>query len=115
MGSRISEPLREPSSRCSSKNRMGHFIDLKKWRRREHFEWFRRYRQPFFSVCVQVDVTALWKRCRRPDAPSFFLASLFLMLQAANQTEALRLRLRRRGVWLHDRVAVSPTLLRPDH
>ena len=93
---------------------MGHFIDLKKWNRRKHFEMFRRYEQPFFSVCVQVDVTAFWKHCRAPGAPPFFLSSLFLMLRAANQTDGLRLRLRRRGVWLHDRVAVGTTLLRSD-
>jgi chloramphenicol O-acetyltransferase type A len=37
------------------------------------------------------------------------------MLRAANATEAFRLRLRKRGVWQHDRVAVGPTLLRSDH
>ena len=52
-------------------------------------------------------------RARRA-APSFFLTSLFLMLNAANAVEAFRLRLRPRGVWRHDRVAVGPTIMRPD-
>jgi chloramphenicol O-acetyltransferase type A len=94
---------------------MGRLVDLKKWRRREHFRMFRHYQQPFFSVTVEVDVTALWKRCRAPDSPPFFLTSLFFMLRAINAVEAFRLRLRTRGVWLHDRVAVGTTLLRPDH
>ena len=36
------------------------------------------------------------------------------MLSAANDVEAFRLRLRARRVWRHDRVAVGPTILRPD-
>jgi chloramphenicol O-acetyltransferase type A len=76
--------------------------------------WFRKYEQPFFSVTVDVDVTAAWNASRRPGAPSFFLSSVFLMLRAANDVEALRLRLRARGVWRHDRVAAGPTIMRPD-
>lgn len=93
---------------------MGHSIDIKKWNRRPHYDLFRKYRQPFFSVTADVDVTGLWKRCRRRDGPPFFLTSLFLMLSAVNDTRPFRLRLRRRGVWLHDAVAVGPTILRSD-
>ena len=89
-------------------------IDLRKWKRRDHYLWFRKYEQPFFSVTVDVDVTAAWNASRRRAAPSFFLTSLFLMLNAANAVEAFRLRLRPRGVWRHDRVAVGPTIMRPD-
>lgn len=91
---------------------MGHFVDLGRWKRREHYELFRKYRQPFFSATVEVDVTRVWNRCRKPAGPPFFLTSVFLMLKAINETEAFRLRLRRRGVWLHDRVAVGSTILR---
>jgi chloramphenicol O-acetyltransferase type A len=93
---------------------MGRSIDLRTWKRRQHYELYRPYAQPFFSVCVDIDVTSLWRRTKASGGPPFFLTSLFLMLRAANATEALRLRLRRRGVWLHDRVAVGPTLLKPD-
>ena len=93
---------------------MGGLIDLRKWKRRDHYLWFRQYERPFFSVTVDVDVTAAWNRSRRAGTPSFFLTSLFLMLKAANDVEAFRLRVRPRGVWRHDRVGVGPTILRPD-
>lgn len=89
-------------------------IDLRTWKRRDHYLWFRRYEQPFFSVTVEVDVTAAWRASHKPGAVSFFLRSVFLMLKAANEVEAFRLRLRARGVWRHDRVAVGPTIPRPD-
>ena len=93
---------------------MGRLVDVKHWKRKAHYELFRTYAQPFFSVTVEVDVTRVWNRCRKPGGPPFFLASLFLMLKAVNETEAFRLRLRRRGVWLHEAVAVGPTILRAD-
>ena len=93
---------------------MSGLIDLRTWKRRDHYVWFRKYERPFFSVTVQVDVTAAWKRSRGRGAPSFFLTSLFSMLRAANDVEAFRLRLRPRGVWRHDRVAVGPTIPRAD-
>jgi chloramphenicol O-acetyltransferase type A len=92
----------------------GQRVDLKNWKRREHYELFRKYEQPFFSVTVDLDVASVWHSCAQPGAASFFLTSLFLMLAAVNETEAFRLRLRPRGVWLHDRVAVGPTIRRPD-
>lgn len=89
-------------------------IDLGAWKRRDHYTWFRKYDRPFFSVTVDVDVTAVWNESRKRGAPSFFLYSLFLMLRAANDVEAFRLRLRPRGVWRHDSVAVGPTIMRSD-
>jgi chloramphenicol O-acetyltransferase type A len=89
-------------------------IDLRTWKRRDHYLWFRTYQQPFFSVTVDVDVTSTWSASRRPGAASFFLSSVYRMLKAANDVEAFRLRLRRRGVWKHDSVAVGPTIMRPD-
>jgi chloramphenicol O-acetyltransferase type A len=89
-------------------------IDLGAWKRRDHYRWFRKYERPFFSVTVDADVTRAWQASRKRGAPSFFLTSLFPMLSAANDVEAFRLRMRARGVWRHDRVAVGPTILRPD-
>ena len=94
--------------------RVSGFIELRKWKRRDHYLWFRKYAQPFFSVTVEVDVTPIWNASRKRGATSFFLSSVFCMLKAANDVEAFRLRLRARGVWRHDRVAVGPTIMRTD-
>lgn len=93
---------------------MGGWIDVDGWARRAHFALYRRMESPWFSVCTEVRITALRDACARSGAPSLSLASLHGALQAANGTEAFRLRIRPEGVWLHDRVAVSTTVLRPD-
>jgi chloramphenicol O-acetyltransferase type A len=93
---------------------MAGLIDVRGWKRRDHYLLFRKYERPFFSATVEVDVTAAWNASRSPGSVPFFLTSLFFMLNAANDVEAFRLRLRPRGVWRHDRVAVGPTIMRPD-
>ncbi|HUP65341.1 MAG TPA: CatA-like O-acetyltransferase [Thermoanaerobaculia bacterium] len=92
----------------------GRFIDLDRWKRGEHFRFFRSTALPFFNVCVDVDVTRLWGRSREPGGPSFYLGSVHAGVVAANAIDAMRLRIRGQRVWLHARVALSSTVLRPD-
>lgn len=93
---------------------MGAYLDLDQWKRRAHFAFYRRFAQPHFSVTSEVDVTHLHAACAVPLGPSFFLATLFLSLQAANALEAFRLRLRGKRVWCHDVVDAGSTILLPD-
>lgn len=92
----------------------GRFLDVGSWSRREHFELFGRFASPFFNVCVDVDATATWLRCSRADSPSFYVATLFHSLRAANGVEAFRMRIRGDRVWVHDSLRASATILRDD-
>ena len=92
----------------------GRYIDIRSWNRKEHFELYRRFANSFFNVCVELDVSSLWQRTRAPGGPSFFLASVFSALRAANAVEAFRTRIRDDRVWIHDRVSITPTILRED-
>lgn len=91
-------------------------IDIASWKRRQHFELFRHYEQPFFNVCAEVEVSRLVRDCRRAEGPSFFLASFYLSLVAANQTPELRYRLRGDGdqVVEHEVVHGGSTVLLPN-
>ena len=89
-------------------------LDLESWKRREHFEFFRHYERPWFNLCADVDVTALVARCREPGGPSFFLASLWLSLVAANEVEEFRYRLRGEQVVVHPVIDGGSTVLMPD-
>ena len=91
----------------------GTFIDVDRWKRRQHFDLYRGLTQPFWSVTVDVDVTAVWEAAAR-DRRSFFLATSFAALFAANETEALRLRIRPEGVWRHEVVGLGTTVMCPD-
>ena len=92
----------------------GRFLEISSWKRREHFELFRGFANPFFSVSVDMDATRVWEESRQTGSPSFYVATLFHSLRAANSTEAFRLRIRGDRVWVHDSVRASATILRDD-
>lgn len=89
-------------------------VDLATWKRRQHYELFRRYENPCFNLCAEVDVTALARACAAPDGPSFFLASLHRSLVAANEIEELRTRIRGDQVVVHEVIHGGSTVLMPD-
>ena len=89
-------------------------LDLDRWPRRAHFEFFRRYDLPWFNLCAPVDATALRRRSRAPGGPSFTLAVFHAALAAANQVEPFRYRIRGDAVAVHDRVHGGSTALRGD-
>jgi chloramphenicol O-acetyltransferase type A len=93
---------------------MDRYLDLDSWNRRQHFDLFRVYEKPFFNLCAPVDVTTVRELCRKPGGPSFFLATFYLSLQAANQVEPFRYRLRGDRVLIHDVIHGGTTALRDD-
>lgn len=92
----------------------GTYVDLARWARRKHYEFYRDYDQPFFGIATDVCVTRLYRRTQTATGMSFFLATLFASLRAANQIDELKLRLREDGVWRHDRIHAGSTLIRPN-
>lgn len=88
------------------------YLDLESWPRREQFHFFKEYDNPFFNVCVQLDVTAL-RQLSREQAP-FFLTYHYLALKAANETEPFRYRLRGDRVLVHDTIHIGTTILLDD-
>jgi len=98
---------------------MPRILDLRTWKRRQHFDFFRRFEQPFFNITAEVDVTAVYQASKRPGGPSFFIATFWLSLGALNGVEAFRYRLRRDDegedqVLVHEHIHGGSTVLRPD-
>ena len=94
----------------------GRYLELETWARREHFELFRKYEQPFFNVSVHLDATALWERSRADESLSFSIAYHFFALKVVNDIECLRHRIRDDGgVWVYDRIDGGTTVLRDDN
>ena len=89
-------------------------VDLAAWPRRQHFELFRAYDNPWFNLCADVDVTALHAWSGGEGRPTFFAASLWLSLAAANAIEEFRFRIRGDGVVVHPTVHGGSTVLLPD-
>jgi chloramphenicol O-acetyltransferase type A len=69
---------------------MPRFVDIETWHRRELFDFFINYTNPYFNVCVRVEVTKLLSMVR--DLPHVRTSSAlhYFALRAANETEPFR-------------------------
>jgi chloramphenicol O-acetyltransferase type A len=89
-------------------------LALAHWNRREHFDFFRHYDEPYHGVVVNLDCTRAYATCQR-DHSSFFITYLHRILQAVNGTDALRLRIESDTVVEFDLIHSGPTIARKDH
>lgn len=88
-------------------------IDLATWKRREHFEFFSSLDEPFHGLVVNLDCTATFTHCRQQRQP-FFLTYLHKILQAVNDTDAMRQRIEDGTVVEYERVHCNVTVARED-
>jgi len=88
-------------------------IILKDWVRKEHFEFFSQFEEPFFGLTMTIDCTKAFDKAKR-DGSSFFLYYLHRALKAANQIENFRYRIMDNEVYLCDVINASPTIGRPN-
>lgn len=88
-------------------------IDIDTWTRKDHFNFFKQFEEPFFGVTVNVDCTNAYAKAKE-EGVSFFLYYLHKALAAANSIEAFRYRIGGSEVLLYDKVNASPTINRPD-
>ena len=93
---------------------MTKFLDVTTWSRRELFEFFRGFDNPYFNVCTRLDVTNLITFLRsRPDL-SVSLAYHYFALRVANEIEPFRYRLRDGKVIIYDVIHGGTTVLLPN-
>ena len=88
-------------------------LNLDTWPRKEHFEFFSRFEEPFFGVVATIDCTKAYATAKQKGV-SFYLYYLHKTLAAVNSIEAFKYRIKDGEVWVHDSVDVSSTVMRDD-
>ncbi len=88
-------------------------IDIERWERKDTFEFFRNFEDPFFNITANVDVSDLYRFCKEHGL-AFSLAGLFCALSAANDVRELRLRMIGEQVVEFDRIHATQTFLNDD-
>jgi len=88
-------------------------IDIENWKRRKHFEFYKGYDFPLFSVSVNLEITELVPYVKERHL-SFFATILYLMMKSMNGIEEFKYRIRGNEVVLHDQVTPSYTVLNED-
>ena len=88
-------------------------IDINTWERKEHFEFFSKFDEPYFGIVAEVDCTIAYDNAKT-NKQSFFACYLHKALLAANTLEAFRYRIEDDKVVLYDQIHASPTIGRKD-
>ena len=84
-------------------------INTDTWKRKEHFEWFNEFDEPFFGITSEIECKGAYDYCKKNNV-SFFAYYLHKSLAAANQVEELKYRIKGDDVILVDRIDASPTI-----
>lgn len=88
-------------------------LDLDNWPRREHFEFFRKFDEPFFGVVADVDVNNAYAAAKEKGV-SFYLYYLHKIITTVNTIEEFRYRIAGDEVIIYDRIDISSTVSRDD-
>ena len=92
---------------------MFHEVDIDTWNRKATYEFFRDYKDPYFNIAANLDVTRLYHFCKN-NGLAFSLAGLFFSLQTANAIREFRMRLKDGHVVEFDTVHATQTILNDD-
>lgn len=92
---------------------MKQLINQNSWKRKDHFQFFSKFEEPFFGVTINIDCTLAYRQAKA-KGNSFFLYYLFRSLKAANAIENFRYRIIDKEVYLFEQINASATINRPD-
>jgi len=94
---------------------MPKYLDLETWPRRDLFEFFRGYQNPYFNICTQLDITRLMAFLRDRPGVSVSLAYHYFALRIANAIEPFHYRLEGDdSVIIHEVINGGTTVLLPN-
>ena len=88
-------------------------FDIENWNRKNVFDFFSTYDDPFFGICSTIDITNLYKFCKTNDH-SLNLAILYFSTYTANSLLNFRLRLLNGKVVLFDHIDCGTTVFHAD-
>ena len=89
-------------------------LDICSWNRKEHFEFFSKFEEPFFGLAVELDCTHAYENCKK-EGISFFLYYLYLSTKSVNSIEPFRYRISGEKIYIYDKINVSATISRSDN
>ncbi len=89
-------------------------LDVATWNRKEHFEFFKQFSDPYFGVTVDVNVTKAYQFAKKNNH-SFFVLYLHACMKAINAVENFKYRIKEDKIVIHDVIHASATILRPNN
>jgi len=88
-------------------------FNIDSWNRKDQYEFFKTYDDPYFNLTTQIEVTNLYNYCKKNDL-SFFLACLHLTVESANEIMEFRLRIIDKKLVEFKSINIGSTVLNDD-
>lgn len=92
---------------------MKKYIDISTWNRREHFQHFRKFDDPYFGITVSANITNLYNRAKQKEE-SVFIHYFYQIMAAVNEIDEFRYRIEDDAVVCYETIQASSTIGRPD-
>lgn len=89
-------------------------IDVNTWNRKQHYEHFSAFSDPYFGVVIPFNVTKAYNFSKEKKV-SFFGKYLHACMQAINNVDNLKYRIEDGHVVQYDVIHASPTIMRDDN
>ncbi|NBL65009.1 chloramphenicol acetyltransferase [Flavobacterium sp. NST-5] len=89
-------------------------LDLNNWPRKEHFEFFSKFDEPFFGMIAEVDCTIAYQKAKENNH-SFYISYLHKTLAAVNAIENFKYRIHGNEIFIFDQIDASTTVMRKDN
>jgi chloramphenicol O-acetyltransferase type A len=88
-------------------------LDVDNWPRKAAYEFFKEFADPFFNFSANIDITALYRFCRRNNL-AISLVILYYTLVAVNEIREFRIRLQDGDLVEFDTIHATQTILNAD-
>jgi chloramphenicol O-acetyltransferase type A len=88
-------------------------LDKNNWKRKEHFEFFSKFDEPFFGIVSEIDCTVAFEFAKKYNK-SFFASYLHKSLVAANEIVEFKYRINGNDAVIYDEIHASPAIIRED-
>ena len=87
--------------------------DQSSWKRKQHYDFYKDFSEPFFGLTVDIDITSLYLKAKERGI-SIFLAYVHEIMVAMNSVEEFRYRIAGDEVRIYDSIGLSATVARDD-
>jgi len=88
-------------------------LELNTWNRKEHFDFFRKFDEPFYHINTDIECTEGLRKAKAASH-SLFAWYLYTAMKSANMMKEFRYRIEGEEVFEYDSVHASPTISRED-
>ncbi|HXI26291.1 MAG TPA: CatA-like O-acetyltransferase [Pyrinomonadaceae bacterium] len=93
---------------------MPEYLDVESWHRRDLYNFFRNYQNPYFNVCTRIEITKLIEAARARKDGGLSLAYHYFALRAANETKPFHYRLENDRIVIYEVINGGTTVLLPN-